>query len=246
MKKTVIFAGGDTQTGTTMLAMAAAEELAKEGMSVLCLRAGAWTGTEFLSENTVSAGEEVLAGLMAENLSAKELQQAVGVNRGVDILPGIRRGRNGWYFLQEDLETICCLAETLWDWVIIDLGSVQCCRYTLDILALAGQIYMVVTQQEKTIERFRKWSAMQNGIQWENVRFLLNKYTDAGSFPTVEDMAERLQCRPPEILTVPYVPYGWQAEAERTTLLNFRRFRKAVRNLTEQIKAGGADGKADV
>ncbi len=246
MKKTVIFAGGDTQTGTTMLAMAAAEELVKEGMSVLYLRAGAWTGTEFLSENTMSAGEEVLAGLMAENLSAQELQQAVGVNRGVDVLTGIRRGRSGWYFLQEDLEAICSLAETLWDWVIVDTGCVQWSGYGMDVSSLAGQVYIVVTQQEKTIERFRNWKSLQNGEPWKNVQFLLNKYNDAGTFPDVEDMAELLQCSRSAILTVPYVPYGWQAEAERTTLLNFRRYRKAVRNLTERIKTGGADGNTDV
>ena len=48
-----------------------------------------------------------------------------------------------------------------------------------------------------------------------------------------------------DILPVPYVPYGWQAEAEHTTLLNFRRFRKAIGYLIEDIQKGDRNGNTD-
>ena len=75
MKKNIRFTGGDTQTGTTMISLAAAEMLAKEGERVLLISGGLFAGTEFLPRDISSGTDEVLSALLAENLSAVQMQQ---------------------------------------------------------------------------------------------------------------------------------------------------------------------------
>lgn len=241
MKKTILFIGGDTQTGTTMISFAAAEELARDGYMVLYISAGFCPVNSFLPKSLTSASEELLAALMAENLTGQEVQKTAAEHRRVDILTGARKGPGGPYFSPDDLMQICTAAEKLWDWILIDGGCVLLEEGIQRALLPNIRICFVLTQQEKTVNRFTRWVSVQN-LPQKNQVFILNKFTDAAAFYSLKEMAEVLECSQNELITIPYVPYGWQAEAERTTLLNFRRFRKAVRILTEWIRKEKQDG----
>ena len=122
MERTILFMGGDTQTGTTMLSLAAAEELAGGGKSVLYISAGFCAGDEYLPRNLVGVSDELITGLMADELSGEELKNAAVNIRGVDVLKGTRLTEQGHGFLPDDLQTICSLAEKFWDWILIDGG----------------------------------------------------------------------------------------------------------------------------
>ena len=243
IEKTVVFSGGDTKTGTTMISLAAAEELAKEGCLVLYICAGEYPVNEFLPRDLMSASEEILAGLQEDMVSEQYLKQAAVTNRGVDILRGIRNGSRGLYFTQEDLEEICRRAETVWDWIVVDGGCVLSAEGRSVSHTSFGQSWMVITQQEQAVCRFRTWQSMVSETDERKIRYVVNKYNDSGAFYNLREMAELLHCEETELLPVPYVPYGWQAEAERETLLNFRLFRKAIRRLTARIQEEGADGR---
>ena len=242
MEKTILFMGGDTQTGTTMLSLAAAEELAGRDKRVLYISTGFCAGDEYLPRNLVGVSDELITGLMADELSGEELKNAAVNIRGVDVLKGTRLTEQGHGFLPDDLQTICSLAEKFWDWILIDggilLGRIPAAAYA----ELAGQIWIVVTQQEKSIDRYLRWKSAETMPAGKPLHFVLNKYNDSGAFYTIKETAEMLNCTEYEIVPVPYVPYGWQAETERSTLRNFRRFRKAVHRLAEYIEEGDCDG----
>ena len=242
MKNTILFMGSDTQTGTTMLALSAAEELARTGKRVLYIGSGFCAGDEYLPRNLPAASDNLLAGLLTGNLTEADLQTAAVNCRGVDILTGIRLNQQGYCFLPGELLAICTMAEKLWDWVVIDGGIVLGNSSAAAVMEHAGQIWIVATQQEKSISRYQRWNSAGNLNFRKAVRYVLNKYNDSGAFYTIKEMAEILNCTEKEIVPVPYVPYGWQAEEEHTTLLNFRRFRKAVRSLINCIEKGGCDG----
>lgn len=245
MKNNIRFTGGDTQTGTTMISLAVAEMLAKEGERILFISGGAFAGNDFFPRIISSGTDEVLSALLAENLSAEQLQQAVVRSRGIDILMGVRRGRTGRYFNREDLRDIYSVAVSVWDRIVMDGGCVLLGNREEEA-ALPGWVeYMVVTQQEKTIQRYVNWSMEGNSGGERNSRFVLNKYNDSGAFYTIKEISSLLKCAEKDILPVPYVPYGWQAEAEHTTLLNFRRFRKAIGYLIEDIQKGDRNGNTD-
>ena len=158
MKKNIRFTGGDTQTGTTMISLAAAEMLAKEGERVLLISGGLFAGTEFLPRDISSGTDEVLSALLAENLSAEQLQQAVVRSRGIDILMGVRRGRTGRYFTGNELRDICSMAVSVWDRIVIDGGCVLLRNREEETELPGWEEYIVVTQQEKTIRRYLEWS----------------------------------------------------------------------------------------
>lgn len=239
MTKRIMFAGGDTQTGTTMIAMSVAEELAKQGRKVLYVGVRTIGGADFLEDNSEGT------------LTLHELELAVTDSRGVDVLTGLRKSRYGTFFYEEDIAEILRATSGTWDYVILDGGfllSEEKGNADSLIASLKDnsngngsdmEILVVITQQEKSLRRCRKWKSLHDGSQigaqdcLGKIKFVLNKYNDTGAFYTEKEVADYIGCEAEDIRTVPYIPYGWQAEEESSTLLKFRDFRKGIRRVKE-------------
>lgn len=241
MTKRIMFAGGDTQTGTTMISMSVAEELAKQGRKVLYVGIRTIGGADYLGDELESKGA----------MSLQELEMAVTECRGVDVLMGMRKSRYGTFFSEEDIGEILQAASGTWDYVIIDggfllseeKGNADSLIASLNNNAGDMEILVVITQQEKSLRRCRKWKSLHDGKQGGQqggvqdclgkIKFVLNKYNDTGAFYTEKEVADYIGCEADDIRTVPYIPYGWQAEEEASTLLKFRGFRKGIRRVKE-------------
>lgn len=245
MTKRIMFAGGDTQTGTTMISMSVAEELAKQGRKVLYVGIRTIGGADYLGNEMESEGTRAL----------QELEMAVTECRGVDVLMGMRKSRYGTFFSEEDIAEILRAAAGTWDYVILDGGFLLSEeKGNVDsLIASLGdnlndnlndnvsdmEILVVITQQEKSLRRCRKWKSLHDGQQGGSkdclgkIKFVLNKYNDTGAFYTEKEVADYIGCQTGDIRTVPYIPYGWQAEEESSTLLKFRGFRKGIRRVKE-------------
>lgn len=237
MTKRIMFAGGDTQTGTTMISMSVAEELAKQGRKVLYVGVRTIGGADYLDDGLESEGMMVF----------QELEMAVTECRGVDVLVGMRKSRYGTFFSEEDIAEILQAASGTWDYVIIDggfllseeKGNADSLIASLHDNAGDMELLVVITQQEKSLRRCRKWKSLHEGQQdgipncLGKIKFVLNKYNDTGAFYTEKEVADYIGCEAEDIRTVPYIPYGWQAEEESSTLLKFRGFRKGIRRVKE-------------
>ena len=64
----------------------------------------------------------------------------------------------------------------------------------------------------------------------------MNKFVNNGTFYKESQLQKLLSCEEDRLRTIPYLPYGWQAELEKCTLLKYRTFRKAVEKIAVMIE----------
>jgi len=97
-------------------------------------------------------------------------------------------------------------------------------------------IFLVLTQQEKSLHRWkmrREW--VENRIQAKPY-FVVNKFVSNGTFYKESQLQKLLSCEEDRLRTIPYLPYGWQAELEKCTLMKYRTFRKAMEKIAVMIE----------
>lgn len=235
MSRSVVFYGGDTQVGTTMTALALAEFLAKSGYRVLFLSFSGIPGNSYLPFSAPSSVDDLRGALFDESLSENELHQALVCCRGVDILPGVRNWQSSRSFPEGSAKQILHAAENGWDYVIADGGCGVAAGLGIQAMQCFSQAVLVVTQQEKTLTRYQHQKEILTGKMPEQPLMLVNKFNSSGTFYTMKQMKELLQCGD-RIAAIPYIPYGWQAESEHATLLHFRRFGKGIRGLADCLE----------
>ena len=235
MKKSVVFYGGDSQTGTTMIAVSAAELLAREGKRILLIGASSHLVDPWLPQSASASLDDLHLALKDGTLSAAEIHQTVTTVRGVDILSGTRRGSAGSYG-HEDLKAVCSLICEDYDWILVDGGCGPAEGLTMAALQCGQKVVLVFTQQEKCLQRFEaKISALERALPPEQL-YVVNKFNGSGAFYTEKELAGRFGCGPDVLKTVAYVPFGWQAEMDRIPLLNHRKFRRDMKKLTHWIE----------
>ena len=116
----IAFFGCDTQTGTTMISLAAAEYLARCGWNVIHISAGLEPGKVYVPEEGTGSVSDLFRNFEEEELSEKELEDAMTECRGVRILPGVRSRQMGSLYTPGTLAEICRIAAATSDYVIID------------------------------------------------------------------------------------------------------------------------------
>lgn len=227
----ILFHGCDTQVGTTMVALAAAEQLAEEGHSVLYISAGAIPGNPFLEADAAGAAVD----LWGSSFEEVDIRQLATEHHGVDVLQGVRSWMNNGSSMMGLLQEICSKSSPLWDWVIIDGGSCGEAGMGRDALEFSSKIFLIITQQEKSLQRWRMRREWLENRMKAQPYYIVNKFIGNGTFYTEGQMQKLLQCDSRHIAAVPYMPYGWQAEKEHCTLMKYRPFRRAVKKAIRMI-----------
>lgn len=236
MNNRVVFYGADSQVGTTMLAVSAARLLAKEGKRVLLIDASFEPVDPWYPKAASTSVDDLLPLIQSGSLTEEDIRQNIVTDQGIDILPGTRRG-TGRSCTGEDLDSICSLTEKAYDWILADGGCGHGNGPSPAALKKSCAV-LVLTQQEKCLRRFEeKMGALNTQISPRQL-YAVNKFNRSGAFYTEKELAQRLGCVREAIRTVPYIPYGWQAELDRTTLLRYRSFRQAAEKITGWIKEG--------
>ena len=228
----ILFYGCDTQVGTTMMALSAAELLAEEGKKVIYISAGPVPGNPFLENEPAGAAVD----LWDRSPKEKEIRQLLTEQRGVDILQGVRSWINSGSTMKGLLKEICRECSLFWDYVIVDGGSSGEVSMGQEALSFAGKIFLVLTQQEKSLQRWRMrrdWLESRMNVQ---PCYLVNKFMGSGTFYTERQLLKILQCGEEQLAAVPYLPYGWQAEYEHCTLLKHRIFCRKLKRISEMIQ----------
>lgn len=235
MKKCVVFYGGDSQTGTTMVAVSAAELLAGTGKRILLIGASSHPVDLWLPRSAASSLDDLYPALKEGTLTADEIRRTVMTARGVDILSGTGSGYGG-KFGTGDLETVCSLIREDYDWILVDGGCGPADGLTMAALQCGQKAILVLTQQEKCLQRFEaKISGLERVLPPEQL-YVVNKFNDSGAFYTEKELAERLGCGSGTVETIAFVPFGWQAEMDRVPLLNHRKFRRDMEKVTGWIE----------
>lgn len=228
----ILFYGCDTQVGTTMLALSAAELLAEAGKSVVYISAGPVPGNPFLETEPAGAAVD----LWGSDFRETELHQLVTEHRGVEVLQGVRSWMNNGSTMAGLLEEVCRMSSLIWDYVIVDGGSCGEVSMGREALVFSDRVFLVLTQQEKTLQRWRmRRDWLESRLQGRTC-YLVNKLVGNGTFYTQRQLQKLLQCEDGQLAAVPYLPYGWQAEMQHCTLLKYRPFRKAMKEIVRLVE----------
>ena len=241
MEKTVAFYGGDSQTGTTMLAVSTAVLMARQGKRVLMIAASDHSGDLWIPTAEGNFLDDLLTDLQEHSLTWEKIRQYILTEAGVDFLPGIRENHRD-DFHEKDLSQICWLAEMHYDRILVDCGCGPATGLTAAAVRSGERAVVVITQQEKCLLRLQKKMQMLDRLLPPQRLYAVNKYHDSRAFYTKKELAQKLECMPGDLIPIPYVPYGWQAEMEQRTLLRYRSFQNAVKRMAYRLEGGDEIG----
>lgn len=242
MAEMIAFYGGDSQTGVTMITQSVGEQLTGKGFRVLLLAAGTEPGDDYIPGKGVSSIDDLRPYLLEGQLTAAEAEQSIVCCRKLDILPAVRSYHSMKMYQENTLELLYECFKEKYDYILVDGGSSVTEPLTLSALRHCHTLFFIVTQQQKVLRRlaFRKSQLIQLTVP---IFYVVNKYHDEKYFHSLQQLALQLQCEEDKLFKVPYVPYGWQAEMEQETLLQYRTFAAGVSAISRKISHKEAERK---
>jgi len=231
----IVFYGGDSQTGTTMVALSVGQLLAERDWRILYIDASGHPGSDFLPRHGMMFLEELSSAAEDGRLEWKELQRWILPCRGMEMIPGVRSFSGADRLGERELSAICRAAEGRYDMILIDGG---CGTNALSRAALkqAEAAVVVATQQEKILQRMEGRLAAGGGRLPEKSLLAVNRYHNGSAFYTAPEMAEKLGWGERPVIRIPFAGYGMQAEQDRATLLKHRAFRKGAEEVAGQVE----------
>lgn len=233
MENVIGFISGDAGCGTTMISQSVAECLRSSGKRVLLIMASGNFGDDFFINKENCSIDNIKAGIINGNLSYRELEEQFVNLEGLKILPGVINQYTTGYYPENAIKNIVELCNENFDYIILDIGNSFQKGLCISALSAAEKKYTVITQQEKTIRRYMNVS--EKVLVPLNVKssLIVNKNIKNIAFCSGKELAKIFKSE--SIFLVPYIEYGWQAEIERHTLLDFTKFSKAILNIAEDI-----------
>lgn len=236
--------GIDSKVGTTMISQSIAETMASLTDKRVFL--GFLNGSpsdEYVNVSEESLGlDDIKIKIVNNILSSNELESACIRKDNLFILQGVRNVNERRFYHPSDIENLIKCAAKTFDIVIIDAGNDLDMGMTIGALNSTNIRYLVTTQQESAIGKFKKiLSPTFTALDFEMKDFLLiiNKFMDIPSIYSASQLATIYKASLADI--VPFVEYGWQAEKDKKTLLNYdsegykEKIRDISKLLSEQI-----------
>lgn len=234
MKKIIGFFGGDSQCGTTMLAQSSAELLRERNQKVLLILGSGKCGNEFLNIGSRHSIDDLKAEVRSGKVPEEDFRQALEEVKGIWVLPAVRNSLNAKYFPENTYEVMLKSLQNDFDYVVIDGGDNANIGLTISALNVADERFFVTTQQSKSVSRL---ILLQKNILTPlsfDGRLIINKYIRDPALLLKKEVTALCNIEEAcNVLTVPYVEYGWQAEMEGRSLLHFKKFYKSVAQIAD-------------
>lgn len=231
MKKKIGFFGGDSQIGTTMLAQSFAEELAEKGLRVLLIFGSGKAGDMYVNLSQDKSIDDLKASIRSGKVEREEFFQTLEHKKTLWMLPSVRNPFVAKYYPENTYEVLMESVEDYFDYVVFDGGSDVNLGLWISALNICQERYFVTTQQAKSVIRFKLYQKqILEPLQVDGM-LIINKYMKDPALYLKSDILRILGRQ--EALLVPYIEYGWQAEMEGKTLLEHKRFERALASLVE-------------
>ncbi len=213
--KIVTLIGGDSQVGTTMIAQSLGESLGNYGKRVLLLFASGNFGMDYVRQGNGTIDDiNTKEGEKNGNTFVKE---AIEHNERISYISGIKRVQDLPFYPIDFVGKVAKDVEEEFDFMIVDGGSNINSPLTISALAFAETRYIVLTQQEKTIRRYRNIRDVLLAPKDLRGEILLNKYKEEEGLYTKEHveflLAEDVR------VGFSYREEGWEKECEKETLM---------------------------
>ncbi len=233
MKHVIGFFGGDSQVGTTMIAQSLAEFLADQGCKVLLILGSGNYGDAYLRNNPGHSIDDLKAGIRSGKVDTEELMQSLQQKKNLWVLPGVRNPLTAKYFPENTYDVLLKNGKSCFDYAIIDGGCDYQLGITISALNYCDSRYFVITQQAKSLARYGLYQRQIFQPLGIEGKMIINKYVRDPALFLKADVLKF--CAKDDALQIPYTEYGWQAEMEGTTLLQYHNFYKAIERLAGDI-----------
>lgn len=235
--------GADSKVGTTIISTAIAETLANNtNAKVMIMFLSGQRGTSFIKEDDINLGiDEIKIKLENQILSKDELLENCIKRNNLYILPGINNILDIRHFKPENIEYLISLASQLANIIIIDCGNAANIDFagalSISGLNIGRFKYLVTTQQILSFDIFNRVNEQILkilDIKIEDFLLIVNKYYTSPGIPTHDELCKKYETNLAG--TVPFLDFkGWEAEIEKTTLLNDNDFRNEIIDIAKLI-----------
>lgn len=240
MIQVVCFFGADTKVGTTMTCQAVAEELADSypARKILLLHLDGSPGTEYSNLRYSRCLDDIKAALSSDVLTLSELQEACGKGRNLFALEGTLSLTERKKYLEEHVRKLLDLARSGFDLVFVDAGSSINMGLSIGALMHSDYRLLVTTQQRGSLNRYQETNLQV--LSKLDVCFqcmIVNKFVYSMKTFLPGERELREVYRIDQYYEVPQLEYGWQAEAEKTSLLTYkdRWYKRGVQSIAGHI-----------
>ncbi|MEF9921722.1 MAG: hypothetical protein RR313_07025 [Anaerovoracaceae bacterium] len=239
MKKIITFFGGDSQVGTTMIAQSVAEIIAKGGNRVALIMASSEYGLDYIDQNQDLSLDDLKTNITNNHLTVEDVKGIMFEHNDISIVPGIKNITTLKYYGEDDIEIMIKPLEKNYDFIIIDAGNNVQYGLSMSALKHSEKRYYVITQQEKSVRRFKNLQQSILGpLNW-NGQIIINKYNGNMAFYSPKQIEEIFKTK--KAFTISYIEYGWQAESDRSTLLKYPKFAEGIKQIVNDILGQGAE-----
>ena len=233
MGKVVTFFGGDSKTGTSMIAMSVTEALKDRKKTILLLQC-AGKRENVKEEKGIKNIDDIKANILSGKITVEDVEEIISRKKGYHLILGVKNPYGARFYPENTAKLICDAISDKYEYVIIDGGGDVNSGLGISALTAADKIFFVLDQGRKTIERFTYMNEQvlrPLGIKGE---FIINKYVKEPSLYRKNEMEKIFNAG--SSFTVPYIEYGLQMEMEDKTLMKFARFQKKVNKITDDIE----------
>ncbi|MDD5922227.1 MAG: hypothetical protein PUC44_03480 [Eubacteriales bacterium] len=231
MKTLTAIIGADAGCGSTMCAETAAELIGKNA-SVLLISASGKFGDDYIQNKEGCSLDDLKAALLSGSLEEKEFLRSLVREKGIMILPSVRDPSDADRYTGEAMNCLLQAADR-YEYVILDLGERMDSPFLLRGAEAADRRYFVLTQQAKTLRRFRERKEKILDPLSINGRIVINKYRRSSILPSAKEIESEFGM--PVCGTIPWLDSGWQAEAERSILFRDGRALRTMENIAHEI-----------
>ncbi|HEY8402154.1 MAG TPA: hypothetical protein VIK89_12885 [Cytophagaceae bacterium] len=224
-KNIAVFLGTDSKVGTTMVTQCIAETIAKYSKArVALLFLNGQPSTDYIQDRDNVLGlDSIKVKVINKILSDSELIGAfIKLSDNLYALPGAKSILDVRYFSNDHIENLIQLTSKLFDVVLVDAGHKIFNGMTIGSVNSTPHKYLITTQQDSALRNFeRTCSQVFSELDIDPKDFLLivNKFVHLPELYTSSQLANLYKTS--LIGTIDFVDYGWQAEKDQKSLLNY-------------------------
>ncbi len=218
-----VFLGADAKVGVTMLTSCISQSIARQGIDVLHIHLDGKFGNEYyksLYEIHDVGLDDLKLKLKSGILNIEDIKSVCDVLYGnlyhisgvADILKKHDYTPNQIHMLLEQCNQV-------FDFVIVDAGSDIHLAMSIAALLSTDNRFIVLTQQYLAIKRFYDINSILENMSISFSDAIVNKYISYDKLPYLNDISKRIGDK--SIISIPYLEYGWQCEADGISLIEF-------------------------
>ena len=243
----VCFFGADSKVGVSMISQSFAELVSDQfrEKKILLLNLSGYQGSIYSNWNFPYCFDDIRLHLQSNVLTIDELTNVCAKKANLYILKGTTQLKERRRLDPELVERILDAARETFDLVVVNGGCQADNGMSLGALLHSSIRVLVATQQHGT---YLSYQMMEDVFYELSIQFdllLINKYlySVSRSLSSESDMKKLYGIS--ETTIVPMSEYGWQAEKDAVTLLDFgeKEYKQGILDLVSEVlnKTGDPD-----